>query len=160
MKSIQATILAMAVLTAACAPAQSERPSIQSGEPVISYRIGSDLHHSTWQLDPELQPDTLLVDLEPGETAEVCFITDVEEFCRVTAIGESYDFDVIHRGVAHQTRIEGRRHIPAVVFTDEYIAEHTGKITFVIPEVYELVNVAIALTEVAREDRWLVYKHS
>ena len=160
MKSIQATILAMATLTAACVPAQSERPSIQSGEPVISYRIGSDLHQNTWQLAPELQPDILLVDLKPGETAEVCFITDVEEFCRVTAIGESYDFDVIHGGVAHQTRIEGRRHLPAAVFTDEYIDAHTGKITLVIPEVYELVNVAIALTEVAREDRWLVYKQN
>lgn len=160
MKPIQATILAMAALTAACAPANSERPSIQSGEPVISYRIGSDLHQSTWQLDPELQPDILLVDLEPGETVEVCFITDVEEFCRDTAIGKSYDFDVIYGGVAHQTRIEGRRHIPAAVFTDEYIEAHTGKITLVIPEVYELVNVAIALTETAREDRWLVYKQS
>jgi hypothetical protein len=160
MKQIQATILVMAVLTAACAPVQPGRPTILSGEPVISYRIGSDLHQSTWRLDPELQPDILLVDLEPGASTEVCFITDVEEFCRVTAIGESYDLDIIYGGVAHHSRIEGRRNIPAAVFTDEYITANTGKITLVIPEVYELVNVAIALTEVAREDRWLVYKQN
>ncbi len=160
MKPIHVTILVIAALTAACTPSRSERPSIQSGEPVISYRIDDDYRHGTWRLDPELQPDILLVDLDPGETAEVCFITDVEEFCRATAIGESHDFDVIYGGVTHQTRIEGRLHRPAAVFTDEYIAEYTGKITPVIPEVYELVNVAIALTEVAREDRWLVYKQS
>jgi hypothetical protein len=160
MKPIQATILVIAALIAACAPSPSERPSIQSGEPVVSYRIGDDYRHSTWRLDPELKPDILLVDLDPGKTVEVCFITDVEEFCRNTAIGESHDFDVIFGGVAHQTRIEGRLHRPAAVFTDEYIAKYTGKITPVIPEVYELVNVAIALTRVAREDRWLVYKQS
>ena len=160
MKRFRATILAMTALAAACGTPQPERPSIQSSEPAISYRIGSELHQSTWQLAPELQPDILFVDLEVGETAEVCFITDMGEFCRVTAIGETYDFDIIYGGVAHQTRIEGRRFVPAAVFTDEYIAANTGKITPVIPEVYELVNVAIALTEVAREDRWLVFKQS
>jgi len=160
MTLFRTTILTAIVLTTACGIAKLERPSIQSGEPAISYRIGSELHQRTWQLTPELEPDILSVQLEAGETAEVCFITDMEEFCRVTAIGETYDFDVIYDGVAHHTRIEGRLFVPAAVFSDEYITENTGRITPVIPEVYELVNVAIALTEVAREDRWLVYKHS
>ena len=154
------TILTATVLAAACGIEKLERPSIQSGEPTISYRIGSELHQRTWQLTPELKPDILSVQLEAGETAEVCFITDMEEFCRVTAIGETYDFDVIYDGVAHHTRIEGRLFVPAAEFTDEYIVENTGRITPVIPEVYELVNVAIALTEVAKEDRWLVFKQS
>jgi hypothetical protein len=160
MKLSGTMILATAALAAACGTTPLERPSIRSGEPTVSYRIGSELHQGAWGLAPELEPDVLFVDLEAGETAEVCFITDVEELCRITAIGEIHDFDVVYDGVAHQTRIEGRRFLPAAVFTDEYIAEHAGKIIPVIPEAYEMVNVAIALTEVAREDRWLVYKQS
>jgi hypothetical protein len=150
----------MTALIPACGTGQPERPTILSGVPVISYRIGDEVHESTWRLDPELQPDILFVDLEAGETAEVCFVTDVEEFCRVTTIGEAHDFDVVFDGLTHHTRIEGRRFVPAAVFTEEYIVENTGKITPVIPEVYELVNVAIALTETARENRWLVFKQS
>jgi hypothetical protein len=160
MRVSRATILAITALILACGTGQPERPTILSGVPVISYRIGDELHESTWRLDPELQPDTLFVDLEAGETVEVCFVTDLEEFCRTTAIGETHDFDVVFDGVVHPTRIEGRRFVPAAVFTEEYITENTGKITPVIPEVYELVNVAIALTETAREDRWLVFKQS
>lgn len=136
------------------------RPSITSGEPRVSYRVGEEMHQNSWILDPELKPDILTVDLEAGQTVEVCFITDQEELCRMTAIGDRHDFDVIYDGVVHQTRIIGRRFVPAAVFTEDYIRETRGRIIPVIPEVYELVNVAIALTEVAREDRWLVYKSS
>jgi hypothetical protein len=147
-------------LTLACAAPEPRRPTIQSGEPSISYRIGDELHQGTWRLAPELEPDTLEVDLEEGETVEVCFITDVEEFCRATALDDRHDVDIVYDGVAHFNRIEGRRHVPAAVFSDEYIAANTGRITVLIPEAYELVNIAIALTEVGREARWLVVKDS
>jgi hypothetical protein len=91
MRVSRATILAITALILACGTGQPERPTILSGVPVISYRIGDELHESTWRLDPELQPDTLFVDLEAGETVEVCFVTDLEEFCRTTAIGETHD---------------------------------------------------------------------
>lgn len=146
------------VLNLACAAPEPLRPSIESGEPAISYRIGDELHQSTWRLAPELEPDTLVVDLEEGETIEVCFITDREEFCRPTTLGDRHDVDIVYGGVAHFNRIEGRRYVPAAVFPDEYIAANAGRITVVIPEVYELVNIAIAMTEVGREDRWLVAK--
>jgi hypothetical protein len=131
---------------------------MQSGEPVISYRIGDELSRSRWTLAPEVSPDILVVDLEEGDSVEVCFISDVEEFCRTTALGDAHDVDIIYKGVAHFNRIEGRQFVPAAVFTDEYIAANSGKITLQIPEVYELVNIAIALTEVGRNDRWLVVK--
>jgi hypothetical protein len=160
MKLCGTTIPALVALVAACGTTPPERPSIRSGEPVVSIRIGSELQRNAWQLAPEAKPDVLFVDLEDGKTAEVCFITDVDQLCRDTAIGEVYDFDIVCDGVLHQTRIEGRRFVPAAAFTDEYIARHTGEISPIVPEVYEMVNVAIALTEVAREDRWLVYKQS
>jgi hypothetical protein len=161
MTPLRTTVLAaMTALATACATPPAGRPSIRSGEPIVSYRIDGELHPSTWRLDPELRPDVLPVDLEIGESAEVCFVTDVQEFCRRTAIGQTHDLDIVHDGVAHWTRIEGRRFVPAAVFSDAYRAEHAGKIIPLVPEVYELVNVAIALTETAREDRWLVYKQS
>lgn len=146
------------LLVAACGTTSPERPSIRSNEPSISYRIGDELHRSAWRLDPELQPDILVVDLEEGQALEACLLTDVEEFCRDTTIGQSHDVDVLYDGVAHHNRIEGRKRVPAAVFPADYRTAYSGMIVPVIPEVYELVNVAIALTPFAREDRWLVYK--
>ena len=158
---INATMLfAAAAAVGVNATAQPERPSIQTNEPSISYQIDDDLRENSWRLAPELKPDILIIDLVEGQSAEVCFITDVEEFCRTVSIGDQYDVDIFYDGVAHFNRILGRKLVPAAVFSDAYIAQNTGKINIVIPEVYELVNVAIALTEHAREDRWLVIKET
>jgi hypothetical protein len=149
------------VLVVACANVDPEPPrTIESGDSVISYGIGDDRHEASWTLAPELDPDILIVDLEEGQEKEVCFWTDVEELCRITRIGDVHDFTVLYNGIAHQTRIEGRKAIPAATYSSEYMAAHRGKISIEVPEVYELVNVAIALTEYARNDRWLVFKDS
>jgi hypothetical protein len=49
-------------------------------------------------------------------------------------------------GKEHYTRIIGKRFVPAAVFDEEYRRTHKGKVFVEIPEVYEMVNVAIALT--------------
>jgi len=152
------------VLVASFSPAalgsSEPRDSITSGEPRVSYRIGDELHEKSWTLDPSLQPDTLTVTLQAGKSVDVCFTTDRDEFCRTVGIGDQYDFDIIYADVVHATRIVGKRFVPAAVFTEDYMRETRGRIIPVIPEVYELVNVAIAMTEFAQEDRWLVYKSS
>ena len=155
------TLIASIALAAASHSATPEqRPTMQSGRPFVTYRIGGEVQRYPWNLAADLNPDTLGVDLEEGEIVEVCFISDVEEFCRSTALGDRHDVDIIYNGIAHFNRIEGRKFVPAAVFTDDYIAANAGKITVTIPEVYELVNIAIALTEVGRTDRWLVVKDS
>lgn len=47
---------------------------------------------------------------------------------------------------------------PAAVFNNEYRKQHLGKTYVEVPEVYELVNIAIALTRTATADRGLVYQ--
>lgn len=54
----------------------------------------------------------------------------------------------------------GRQSVPAAVFDSAYRASHAGKTFVEIPEVYELVNVAIALTPTATKEKYLVYQRS
>jgi hypothetical protein len=149
------------VMVVACASVDpGPPPTISSGEPVIGYRIGDDRQEASWTLAPEIDPDILIVDLEEGQEKEVCFWTDVEELCRTTRIGDVHDLVVLYNGIEHKTRIEGRKAIPAAIYSSEYMEAHGGKISVEVPQAYELVNVAIALTEYGRNDRWLVYKDS
>ena len=45
-----------------------------------------------------------------------------------------------------------------VNFDDDYIARYRGQVAYEVPEVFELANIAIALTEVGRESEYRVFK--
>ena len=74
--------------------------------------------------------------------------------------GKHYDFVIAHGDDRCWTRIVGVRVVPAAVFDAAYRAAHAGRITVEVPEVYELVNVALAMTATGLADRYLVYHDS
>jgi hypothetical protein len=77
--------MAMATLMAtAAASDEGERLSMRSNKPYVKYRIDGVEHRYPWSLAPDLAPDLLVVDVDEGQTVEVCFFSDIEEFCRVT----------------------------------------------------------------------------
>jgi len=45
-----------------------------------------------------------------------------------------------------------------VTFDEAYITKYEGQVTYEVPEVYELANIAIALTEVGQESQYRVFK--
>ncbi len=137
-------------------PAQTER--LIAGAQVIDIREGQDLHKSQWTLTAGLNPDTYTVGLEKGERREVCFISGAHSLCRTVGVGDQYDFIIIFAGVEYPTRVVGMYVPPMAVFDEAYQATHRGKVRLAIPEVYELVNIAIALTATAQQDLYLVVK--
>ncbi len=123
---------------------------------VIDVRDGPTLRKAQWTLTPGLNPDIYTVALGDGERREVCFISGARSLCRTVGVGEQHDFIISHAGVDYPTRIVGEYVPPMAVFDEAYQAAHRGKVRVEVPEVYELVNVAIALTPTAREQTWLV----
>jgi hypothetical protein len=124
---------------------------------VVQVRRGSDGRLTTWRLTPELDPDILGVQVSPGEKREACFFSGDESLCYSVGLGETYDFVIRLEDQDYPTRILGEP--PAAVFDDVYRETHRGKISFSVPEVYELVNAAIALTPFTRqENNYLVAK--
>jgi hypothetical protein len=153
MRNSVVAALALALL-AGCATAP-EQVVLTTSQSAVQTRIGDD-ELGGWSLNPALDPDELQAPVPAGERRRVCFIAESDEACFDVGIGESRDFVIMRDGVAHNTRITGILDIPAARFSQAYQNEHRGRTVVLVPEVYELVNIAIALTDFAAENQGLV----
>lgn len=79
--------------------------------------------------------DTLEFALKPADTVHLNFILKNTDTVKVAAIGQANP----------------------VKFDTTYIDNHRGKYRVYLPEVHELVNIAVALTDIGRKDSNMVY---
>jgi hypothetical protein len=148
------------LFVAVTAVAQDKLPVIRSNSSTVSIQEGSELKKHVWLLVPEMKPDIYEAQLKDGKAVRVTFITDLESISFWVEEGKKYDF-IIQRGSdLCYTRIVGVRYVPAATFDQNYQESHRGRTFIEIPEVYELVNIAIAMTPTGIEDKYLVFKDS
>jgi hypothetical protein len=133
---------------------------LEATRPVVSIREGGTFRKDVWRLTPELKPDIYEADLPDGRPQRVAFITDVDSVAFTVEEGGQYDFIIRHGDDRCLTRIVGVRVAPMAVFDAAYRKAHRDRITVEVPEVYELVNVAIAMTSTGLADSGLVYHDS
>jgi len=145
---------------AGAAAAESGLPVLRSTRPVVSYRVGGELHRDAWRLAPEARPDVFEVPLPGGKAARVVFLSDEDSLGFDVESGRAADFVIRHGEDRCWTRLVGVPLVPAAVFDSAYRASHRGRIECATPEVYELVNVAIAMTGKGLADSNLVYQRS
>lgn len=124
---------------------QKELPVLKSNQPRVTIRDGEKLKKDGWRLAPELNPDIYRAELIDGRPHKVIFSSDVDSITFTVEEGKTYDFVIEYEGRRHYTRIIGQRFVPPARFDEEYRRTHRGKTFIEIPEVYELVNIAIAL---------------
>jgi hypothetical protein len=158
MKLIQSTLALL--LLAVAAPAQDKLPVIKSNVSVISIQDGKQLKKNYWTLAPDAKPDVYEADLIDGKPHKVTFITDVDSISFMVEEGKKYDFIIQRGNDLCYTQIVGTRFAPAAIFDKKYQAAHRGKTFVEIPEVYELVNIAIAMTPTGIQDKNLIYQDS
>lgn len=144
----------------AAVPAQNPLPVIRSDTTVISIRDGATFRKDAWRLSPQARPDVYEAELTDGKGHRVTFITDVDSISFNVEVGRNYDFIIVHGTDTCYTQITGMKRVPAAVFDESYRKAKRGQIRVSVPEVYELVNIAIALTPIAQQDNGLVYKSS
>lgn len=155
-----AKILILLIFLTFAANAQSDLPVIKSNVDVISIQDGENLKKNGWSLAPEAKPDVYKAELINGKAHKVTFITDVDSISFEVEEGKRYDF-IIQKGDALcYTQIVGTRFVPAANFDEKYRAARKGKTFIEIPEFYELVNIAIAMTPTGIADKNLVYQNS
>ena len=118
------------------------------------------LRRDAWRLSPEAVPDVYEAELVQGRPHKVTFITDVDSISFLVKEGKQYDFIIRFGDRNCHTRIVGTRFTPAAQFDEAYRSTHQGKTFVEVPEVYELVNVVIAMTPTGIADRELVYHDS
>ena len=142
------------------ANAQDKLPVIKSNVSVISIKDGKQVKNNNWTLVPEAKPDVYEAELINGKPHEVTFITDIDRISFTVEEGKKYDFIIQKGDQLCYTQIVGTRFLPAAVFDKKFQAEHKGKTSVEIPEMYELVNIAIAMTPTGIADKDLVYQNS
>ena len=154
--------LAFAAAILACPfPVWAQAPLFEIEGDKLDIRMDGRVRPAGWTLSREANPDILTVPIEQADgRSEACLLSGDRSYCRLIAVGERHDFLVRSGGMDYPTRFEGVYRPPMAVFDATYRAEHRGKIRVEIPEVYELVNVAIALTDYAAEKPGLVYEGS
>ena len=74
--------------------AQQSLPVIHAGSKSVSIQDGRDLSKYTWNLDPQLKPDTYYVQVPKGNR-KISFITDKDSISFVTEYGKLYDFIIV-----------------------------------------------------------------
>ncbi|GAI45349.1 unnamed protein product, partial [marine sediment metagenome] len=126
----------------------------------VTFRGNGELLSNTWRISPAIKPDVHEVAVK-GESTLFSFITDVDSLGFTLKPGETYRFVVLYNGDSALTEIRGTRFVPPAVFNESYRRDHEGKTFTEVPEVYELVNIVIALAPQYREaQKWAVERAS
>lgn len=135
-------------------------PVIKSNVSSVSILDGSEFKKNGWNLVPEAKPDIYDVGLLEGKPQKVTFYTDIDSISFTVDLGKSYDFMIDWNGKMCHQRLVGKKYVPAAVFDEDYIKKRKGKIFIKIPEVYELVNVAMAITSFGKNNKNFIYQKS
>lgn len=98
-------------------------------------RISFPFMHKTHQIGFVTDIDTLAFELKPADTVKVRFILNQKDTIHVAAVGQ--------QNPTH--------------FDADYIEKNRGKYRVYLPEVHELVNIAVALTHIGRKDSNMVH---
>ncbi len=157
MKSLQKYALALLLVsgaTASYAQKVKELPSIKSSTESITYTINNTEKRANWKISPEQKPDRLEVECKKKVT-RVAFITDVDSIAFNVKVGDTIRFYVQQPGKEKAlTEIVGTP--KNVNFTKKYIKEHQGKFSVEVPEVHELANILVAISNVGQLDSNMV----
>ncbi|HEY5465026.1 MAG TPA: DUF4932 domain-containing protein [Hanamia sp.] len=120
---------------------------VKSTSNYIIYRInGVD---GTWHINPSLKPDVLKFQTA-HENNTVSFVTNIDSIQFIVRPNDSIHLAILLNGDTAYTEIVC---LPKRVnFKDEYKRIHQGEISISIPEVSELANVILAITDVGIKD--------
>ncbi|MCF0060224.1 DUF4932 domain-containing protein [Dyadobacter chenwenxiniae] len=137
-----------------------EIPILKSHTYNISIRDGDDFRKGRWNIDPKVNPDIYEAPIAIDEKYKlVTFITDVDSLQIRVEKGKTYPFLIIvNEKDSAFTQVRTVK--SAVNFNKDYIRSHEGKTFVEIPDVYELVNIIIALTSTGKNNDGLVAKNT
>ncbi len=134
---------------------QTGLPVVRATSVTSSLREGAVFKRDNWTITPAARPDIWGVEVQPGKTVNCVLITDIDSISHQLHEGETFDFVVLLNGKDSAfTRLQATK--PAANFSEAYKKKYDGKVVVEIPEVYELLNILIAITPIATPDSDLV----
>jgi len=118
----------------------------------VDIRDGENLKKGGWSLAPEVKPDVYKTDVVTQK--RITFYTDLDSLSFTVEPNKKYDFIILlNKKDTCWTQINT---IPHFDFNNNYIQKNSGKYSFEIPEVQELVHLIFALTPTGMDDKNMV----
>ena len=156
--------LRRAMLLAAMLPslAMAQEPQVMRLEATTA-EVGIEIDGNllgNWQLDPNSYPRDIALPVEKAEPSTICFLNETQRACADFIPNQSRPLEIAFKGAQIATVIRAQRNTPPAVFDAAYQAAYRGKTVVEVPEVYELVNIAIAISPFGQGDRDMVYHDS
>lgn len=162
MTSSLAVVATFLSLTAGPVPTQAtQAPTLVVDSSKLDIRLDDMVRPGAWSLSEGKDPDVLTVPIATrGGVVEACLASGAQSHCQSIRTGDQHDFIVMSAGKAYPIRFQGVFQPPMAVFDPDYQAQNRGQIRADIPEVYELVNIAFALTDQAQAMPGMIYTNS
>lgn len=113
----------------------------------VDLKVDDKIYPGAWTLSPQAKPDIFEVPVKKGQKVSVVFSSGAESLTFSVEPGKSIDFNILYKGETCWTRIVGVLDIPEANYDQAFQRKHRGKVAVTVPEVYELGNVLIALSE-------------
>ena len=151
MKRLVFTLLSFSILI--ISNAQTKTPIIIASKTLASFRNANNFA-SEWTISPETRLDVWDVIIPKSTKQKVTFFTDLDSISFNVEPFKNYDFIVLIGKDSAFTRIAG--HPEPAIFSNNYKILYNNKTVIEIPEIYELVNVIIALSDKGLNDSDLV----
>lgn len=152
------SILFLLLFCSVFSPAQQHIPVVRATHFSAKIRVHKSDHITDWTITPSARPDIWNVTVPRGGTLRCTLVTDVDSISVTVAEGTSADFVVLLNGTdSAYTRINGLKE--PVYFSPQYQQQFRATTNIEVPEVSELVNIIIAMTDKGTHDSDLV-EHS
>ncbi|MCF2504869.1 DUF4932 domain-containing protein [Dyadobacter sp. CY107] len=137
----------------------SQKPVvIKASSKIADTKIGKELRKASWNIDPSIRPDVFDVRV-PEEGLPVTFFTDQDSIRFDVKPGSYHEFVILMNAKdSALTAVKGILDVPRARFSENYKSSHSGKTFVEIPAMYELINVAFAITETGKKDNGLIMK--
>ncbi|MFC0632302.1 DUF4932 domain-containing protein [Brevundimonas balnearis] len=157
--SLVSRLVVLVGLTALPAFAQSPDMALEAQRPRVQIEIGGE-GVGGWEVDPVNYPRQLNLPVSGDAPTAICFVQDDRRACADFTPGQSRTLEITYGEAVIRSVITAVSDGPAAVFDDAYQAAHRGRTVIEVPEVYELVNIAISLAPAAADDEDLIYQAS
>ena len=136
-----------------------KKMNLYSNDALIHYKIDNMAKvDKKLSLSANLKKDIIRAEIAEAHNSNINIVSDIDSISLSIKIGDTLNLPVIVKGDTTYLKIIGKR--KDVNFDASYQKKHNDSLEVNIPEVSELINIGIAISNLERRDSNMVYMES
>ncbi|APG64645.1 hypothetical protein LPB136_04360 [Tenacibaculum todarodis] len=139
---------------------KNEKSILKSNKKKVQVKVINKSRIYNWNLNKELNPDENHITIRNRESVNVMYVSDIDSIMFNVKEETKINFNIVVAKDTFKQQILGVPYIPKANYSKEFKANKNGSIDFSVSELYELVNVIVALTDKGINDKERVNKNT